>query len=254
MRDWIAAFAAVPDARCADIVDAWRPGEGEPSEGRDLLYRSLEDENSAAARQLAATEVAALLAFAQRAFGDLRGLLAGLPDDLLDRAPADAEWPLRATLHHIGLTEVTFRLNTLWALTRSEADPVRNPAAAGFDERLFNAEGGFDAVLDRIAAERETSDDELSGAGGDQLTRATVWAAYPVDVRFRLGRFASHVIEHTIQCEKTLVQLGIPLGEARLITRRISAARGAHERSSPAALLEQLDATHAERARALASG
>src|SRR5215813_5119385 len=28
-----------------------------------------------------------ILALAQRAFGDLRGLLLGLPDDLLDRAP-----------------------------------------------------------------------------------------------------------------------------------------------------------------------
>ena len=40
------------------------------------------------------------------------------------------------------------------------------------------------------------------------MTRPTIWARYDVDVRFRLHRFAAHVIEHTIQCEKALAALG----------------------------------------------
>ena len=70
-----------------------------------------------------------------------------------------------------------------------------------------------------------------------------------VDVRFRLHRFASHIAEHTYQCEKAIRALGAYGGDARAICRRIGAMRGSHERRSGGATLGALDAALAENAR-----
>jgi hypothetical protein len=58
------------------------------------------------------------------------------------------------------------------------------------------------------------------------MTRPTVWVHYDVDVRFRLHRFAAHVAEHTIQCEKTLAALDWRPTEGRRIARRLGALVG----------------------------
>ena len=53
-----------------------------------------------------------------------------------------------------------------------------------------------------------------------------MWVRYDVDVRFRLHRFAAHVIEHTIQCEKALAALGWQPTEGRRIARQLAALVG----------------------------
>jgi hypothetical protein len=58
------------------------------------------------------------------------------------------------------------------------------------------------------------------------MTRPTSWVGYDVDVRFRLHRFAAHLIEHTIQCEKTLGALGSRPTEGRHILRRLCSLLG----------------------------
>src|SRR5262249_48526156 len=64
----------------------WRGGK---TDVRYALYRVLERAQEAviAAPVQEYPEARRILAFAQRAFGDLRGLLIGLPDELLDEAP-----------------------------------------------------------------------------------------------------------------------------------------------------------------------
>ena len=74
---------------------------------------------------------------------------------------------------------------------------------------------------------------------------------FAVDVRFRLHRFASHLVEHTIQCEKALAAGSIRVGEARTIVRRIWALRGELEATSDDDAMAALDAAHEERAASL---
>src|SRR5690348_4818769 len=84
--DAMARLAAVPDGRCSDPWE-WPGQSGFPLQVRDALYRSLEEELEAVAAQASpAIESARLLAVGQRAWGELRGLLVGLPDELLDLA------------------------------------------------------------------------------------------------------------------------------------------------------------------------
>src|SRR5262245_4227199 len=89
-------FAALDDQALARPW-SWR---GRPMDVRFALYRTLEDAQEIHTRVCADPhpESRRILALAQRAFGDLRGLLAGLPTDLLDAAPRADEWPVRETL------------------------------------------------------------------------------------------------------------------------------------------------------------
>ncbi len=82
--------------------------------------------------------------------------------------------------------------------------------------------------LEFLAAAREQGR-SLVELGAPQLARPSLWAGHKVDVRFRLHRFASHLVEHTIHAEKLLAALSQPPTQAHPLVRRISAVRGAHE-------------------------
>ena len=243
-------YAALPDER---MEHPWTWRAGAPAlQVRDALYRSLEEEQAAASVAEAGTEAARILSLAQRAFGDLRGLLAGLDESFLDAVPAPGEWALRQTFEHLLIVEVRYDAHTGWARQRTEADPIRTP-----DHLLTadpDASGSLDKVIDRLAQAREQSDRRHAGTQPEEMTRPTIWSGFDVDVRFRLHRFGGHLAEHTIQCEKTLALLDrIQDSEARRIVRRISAMRGLHEHVSSAAELDRLDEEHHRRAQGLAA-
>jgi hypothetical protein len=242
--------AALPDER---MGEAWTWREGAPAmDVRYALYRSLEEEQVAASMAAARTEAARILAIGQRAFGDLRGLLAGLDAPLVDAAPGPGDWTLRETLSHLLLVELSYDASTGWARRRSEADPVKlpehlRPAAPA-------AAGPLDDLLERLAQAREQTDRNHSDTQPDEMDRPSVWVHFQVDVRFRLHRFGAHLAEHTIQCEKTLAQLdGFRDSEARMIVRRISAMRGSHEHLSEQSVLDRLDDEHQRRASGLSA-
>lgn len=106
--------------------------------------------------------------------------------------------------------------------------------------------GGVGDIVAAFARRRAETDTALSNLDESQMRRPSQWGAVHdaavIDVRFRLHRFASHIAEHTVQCETTITALGVPLTDARAIVRAIGAARGAHERWSPHATLDALDA------------
>jgi hypothetical protein len=240
--DYLGVFANVSDPE-----RKWR-WRGAEREVRDGLYRSLEAEQAAAAVVSYPSEAARILALAQAAFGDLRGLLAGLPDEHLDRVPREGEWPLRLTLHHMLHRELTMRVNTAYALTRSPRDPVGLEVDQLPDPGEADVSGGFADILVRYTFEREATDTGFESVTPEQMLLPSLWTAYKVDVRFRLNRFGGHIAEHTIQCEKTLGWLDLAPSEARLIARRISVARGLHERYTDPAVIGELDRVNRERA------
>src|SRR5262245_509697 len=98
-----------------------------PMDVRYALYRTLEDAQEAHVRVTAQPhpESRRILSLAQRAFGDLRALLVGLPVDLLDRAPREGEWPVREALRHMVWMERRYAVQTLYAVDRSDTDPMR---------------------------------------------------------------------------------------------------------------------------------
>jgi len=202
-----------------------------PMDVRYAFYRTLEDAQEA---QIALTaqpipESRRILAFAERAFGDLRGLVAGFPDALMDRAPRDGEWTMRELLSHIFAVERRYQLQTVYAVERAESDPVRLPEDKLPSIPALSAEAAAGSAADiiaRIGAARSQTNRLLADVPPAAMTRSARWIHYDVDVRFRLHRIGAHIVEHVVQGEKTIAVLVGLATEARRMTRRVAAAIG----------------------------
>ena len=199
-----------------------------PMEVRYALYRTIEEAQETLVRLAALPhpEPRRILALAQRAFGDLRGLLVGLPDQLLDRPPREGEWSVRELCRHIIVIEGRYAVQTAYAVERGDSDPMRVA-----DDRMptpaqTDVTGGIGAILGRMRESRAKTDGRLGDLTAAAMLRPTQWIQYDVDVRFRLHRFAAHLVEHTVQAEKTLAALGWPLTEGRRIVRRLTGLLG----------------------------
>ena len=237
------AFGAVAQGLSGTELErewAWRAH----NEGvRFAFFRTYEE-----LRQLAATlateRLAAVppLTTAQRAlaqyhaaYRDLNAVLLSIGDDLLDRPPAEKEWPLRVILGHIQAAERQFFSWIWYAVNRQRQGnngPTQMPdgdveAFVGSwddfehlmaDERLAGILAHYDALHERILHELADIDEE-------ELSAPSLWwEGYEVPVQFRLHRLDSHLRQHTVQLEKTLDMLGYDPSEAKRLLRLIYAA------------------------------
>jgi hypothetical protein len=229
----------------------WRDGKMELSY---VLYRTLEDAQESLVRVTASPcgEAQCILALAQRAFGELRALVSGVPDDLLDKAPRPGEWTVREVLRHVHLIERRYATQTAWAVERGDADPMRIPDARMPKPDEIDGSGNVGALLGRIAEARRETDRRLAHLAPAALTRPTPWLHHQGDVRFRLHRFAAHIVEHTVQCEKALDALGWHLTEGRRVVRAIWAHVGELEGLGATEELSALERLVEDRARSVA--
>ena len=230
-------FLAIPDV-VLERPWTWRDVENELRYG---LYRAAETVEAASAELEAnlagaparpsATLVIAPSTIARWA---LQGRLAALDDSVLDTVAKDGEWTVRQTLGHTVGGQRGFGWLSRWWLSipLGPDRPKRIPAdvlAAGEAElpsdddeavgTLGEIRSRLDAVLD---------DDALRFAPLDAAALATpaVWAGTQVDIGFRLGRWGSHIYEHTIQLDKTLAWLGRAPTEVEQIVRDLYTAWG----------------------------
>jgi hypothetical protein len=227
----------------------WRP-EGSDFGVRDGYHRALEAELAQLASiesGVAATEPMIAIAEAQRALGHALGLVAGQPEELLDFQPAPDDWPLREVMRHMLETELSYLANTRWSVSRAEDQPVAMPRELRPKDADAPGDGSIADIAGRLMAARATTDGFVGELQPEALQRPSMWAGHTVDVRFRVHRFASHLTEHTIHAEKVLRAADRQPGEARQMVRAIWAARGSHERQSPAEALARLDQEHAAR-------
>ncbi|MGH7391084.1 MAG: DinB family protein [Candidatus Rokuibacteriota bacterium] len=245
-------FAAAM-ARCAgldeDVLARRWSFRDKPMDVRYALYRTLEDAQEALVPAAAGPhpESRRVLALAQRGFGDLSGLLIGLPDDLLDKAPSQGEWSVREALRHVLWVERRYALQTLYAVERADSEPIRIPDARLPPLEQVDVSGDVATVLARIGEARAETNQRLGELAPAAMTRPTVWVSYDIDVRFRLHRFAAHITEHTVQCEKTLAALGWRATEGRRIVRRIWSLVGELEGLGELATTREIEARVVER-------
>lgn len=217
-------FAALDEL---ELTRPWRFRD-KPMDVRYAIYRTLEDAQEAVVRLAARShpESRRILALAQRALGDLRGLLIGLPADLLDRSSREGEWSIRETLRHIMVIEGRYAVQTRYATERADSDPMRVADDKMPTPAQIDVTGDVATIVHRVRDTRAATDRQLGNLPVAALTRPTQWIHYDVDVRFRLHRFAAHLIEHTVQCEKTLDGLGWRMTEGRRIVRRLTGLLG----------------------------
>ena len=89
-----------------------------------------------------------------------------------------------------------------WAEVTATCPEGKRVISGGFDQSGFavwtsRPEGDLSGWIQKLAAERMAGA-ELASVTADQLQRPTVWAGYNVNVRFRMLRFAGHLVEHDL--------------------------------------------------------
>ena len=169
------------------------------------------------------------------AYRVLQAVLIGLDDTFIDAYPARGEWPLRMILGHIIAAEREFFARIWHAVERFRAgndEPLEMTAeevaefVGSFEEfeRTMNRlsvpgiMAYYDALHKRVLR-------ELTAIRGLELEAPSLWwEELPITVEFRLHRLDSHLRQHTVQIDKTLVALGQAPSEAKRLLRLIYAA------------------------------
>ncbi len=215
----------------------WRDGELDVRSGLYRQYEELEDSRalvalSGAQAKTGESVARPLVAAATAARWDLHGLLAGLADADLDRDPGNAEWTVRQTLAHIISGQRAYAWFTAWwmdqHITSVDDLPASVPddAIVGVPEEEEEGRGSLAQILRRLDDLVDLSAGVFGPLGAADLAARARWAGRPVDVRFRMVRWSSHMREHTIQVEKTLGYIGHELTEVERLVRLTAAAYG----------------------------
>ena len=158
-------------------------------------------------------------------------------DAVVDIAPEEGEWSLRAILDHLVEADFGFLVTIRNGLEQVRAGVVA-PRRVGSDEAwLALAEveegswraamgGSLDDIRAFHRASRDRIVDRLAGMTDAELDQTSPFWDGEHPNRFRLGRFESHLRQHTIQAEKAVqATIGAPREVERLL-RLLARATG----------------------------
>jgi hypothetical protein len=158
-------------------------------------------------------------------------------DTVVDTAPEEGEWSLRAILDHLIEADFGFLVTIRNGLEQVRAGVVA-PRRVGSDEAWLALadvqegswraamEGSLDDIRDFHRASRDRIVDRLAGMTDAELEQMSPFWDGERSNRFRLGRFESHLRQHTIQAEKAVqATMGAPREVERLL-RLLARATG----------------------------
>jgi DinB family protein len=247
----VADILAIPESALERGWEWIGGGEGDVRYGIYRLHELFERAEVEAARQRRSSGAgggmaAAIIGPATAARWDLHGLLSSLTEVDLDADPGGGEWSIRLTLGHTVNSQRAYGWSTAWWQERGFAlgDPDLPPRVSEElfealpDEETAEAAGSLDDIRARLDEILDLSAERMAGTPDDRLGYGARWSGFAVPVSFRLGRWSSHIREHTIQIEKTLVMLGRTPTEPERLARLTLAAYGRAE----AVVFGQLDA------------
>lgn len=178
-------------------------------------------------------ETARYLADYREAYWDLQSVLTGLSDMDAGRAPVQGEWDVRTTLAHILGGELGFQGVMQFALEHHRAgtwSEISKITEDDWDRLLDLTEEQYEVLmagtLSMLRQEHRRRHEEILGVFDTLTTNeldlpSKYWEAETYPLRFRLGRFASHLRQHTVQIEKTLTALDIRTSENRMLVRHL---------------------------------
>lgn len=177
-------------------------------------------------RRTPPTQAQGILGHYHAAYRDLTGALAGVRDEDLDRAPAEGEWPIREVIKHMLGAEYGFLAVVQYARA---PDRPREPAEAEERWDSWRTEhgyrgpaelpGGIGDVRNVLFESHRRVLSELDDLPDSALEEpADFWDGLK-PIRFRLHRFEAHLLQHTIQVDKTLEAIDRGPTEARRLVR-----------------------------------
>ncbi len=220
------ALAAIPDDRL-ELPWDWRGTGNDVRYGFYRIFERLDLARADAQRALddagvAAAEGGRLAASATGARWSLHGLLLPLTDDDLDRDPGGGEWSVRETLGHIVSAQRAYGRFTAWWLTQAgPGDLLPDALGNAMPDDAEESVGTLTEIRRRLDALLDQSMASLGGLGAEDLEARAGWSGVDMTVGFRMVRWTSHLREHTIQVEKTLVMLGRPTTEVDRLVRLV---------------------------------
>jgi len=249
------------DDRALDLFWAWETYDEEGV--RFGILRTTEQAGDAAVEVAARrAEAGAGPSRAQRILGRYlvawRELwsVADRADTALDTPPMDGEWALRTILDHLVDADLGFLATIRNGLEQHRAG-VREPARISSDEawtalaevdevsRRAAFEGSLDDIRTFHRAVRDRIARRLGPMVDEELAAASAFWDGVRPNRFRLGRFESHLRQHTIQAEKAIQATVGPPREVERLLRLLARATGDVEAAGvgadPALLAEILD-------------
>jgi hypothetical protein len=210
----------LPDA-ALDIVWGWRDYTGEGI--RFAFFRTYEELTDLAitlkekrCQTVKLTTAQRLLGYYHAAYMDLQAVCLGISDEIAERIPAEGEWPARNALSHIIGADLGFYGVIFFALEKHRAgtwladekikdadwDRILGLSEAEYDELLNSP---FNTLLDGHSGWHLRILRKFSPLTEQELTLPVrFWEKECFPIQFRLGRFASHMRQHTIQIEKIL--------------------------------------------------
>ncbi|MCB9136222.1 MAG: DinB family protein [Anaerolineales bacterium] len=240
LDDLVALTLNLPDA-ALDINWGWRDYIEEGI--RFAFFRTYEEllDLSLAFADLRAqtapiTTAQRILGQYHAAYLDLRALCLGVSDELAMRPPADEEWPAQNALAHLVGADLGFYGVITFALEKHRAGtwtPDAKITDAEWDRLLGLTEAGYEAFLKQPFVDLENGHREwhvrilreFSAISEAELALPSkFWEKTSMPIRFRLGRFNSHLRQHTIQIEKTLLAVAPLPNEAHRLNRLLHAA------------------------------
>jgi hypothetical protein len=161
---------------------------------------------------------------------DLHGVLAPLPSDVFDADPGGGEWTIRRTVGHVIGSQRSYAWYNAWYISHPRpVEEVVRPADGTLPPEPSEDDDGA-GTLDEVGARLDEVVDATIRANA-ALDRAALelgarWSGVSVTIDFRLGRYGSHIREHTIQVEKTLELLGRQPTEIERLVRLILGTYG----------------------------
>lgn len=169
------------------------------------------------------------------AYLDLQAVLLGISPEQAEQAPSEGEWSLRRTDAHLIGADLGFYVAITFALDRNRQglDPLVELSdetwlgIAGMDEKELDAI--MDSSLDGLQTyhgqlHAQILEDFVDINPSELQMQSKYWEKESLSLSFRLGRFDSHLRQHTVQIEKTLVDLGYLPNESKRLLRLIYAA------------------------------
>lgn len=158
-------------------------------------------------------------------------------DAALDTPPAEGEWPLRTILDHLVEADLGFLVTIRNGLEQHRAG-IPEAKRVTSDEQwlqLAGVEDGpwratFEGSLEDIRAFHRAARDRIVGhlmaIDDTELIAASPFWDGSRSNRFRLGRFESHLRQHTIQIEKAVQATVGPPREVERLLRLLARATG----------------------------
>lgn len=169
------------------------------------------------------------------AYLDLQAALLGLPAEEAGRDPSEGEWSVRKIYAHILTTELAFTITVRSALEKhrarswtpekiSDDDANRLADISDFEYESL-VRGSLENMLTYHRQLHRQIVDEFSRVTDDELILpSTFWEETRFPIHHRLHRYEAHLIQHTVQIDKTLASLGQGPSEAKRLLRKIYAA------------------------------